>query len=46
MKKKNVKVSPWAAIRNDWGKVKPYTQVHEDKRKKKPKHKGREQDDY
>lgn len=31
-------------IRGDWGQVKPYTRVFEDKRKKKPKHKGREWD--
>ena len=34
-------------IRGDWGSVKPYTRVFEDKRKKKEKHKGRNNDyDY
>lgn len=27
------------AIRNDWGTVKPYTRIEQDKRFKKPKHK-------
>lgn len=27
------------SIRNDWGMVKPYTRIEEDKRFKKPKHK-------
>ena len=25
--------------RRDWGEVKPYTRIHEDKRHKRPKHK-------
>ena len=25
--------------RRDWGEVKPYTRVHEDKRRKRPKYK-------
>lgn len=25
--------------RRDWGEVKPYTRIHEDKRRKRPKHK-------
>lgn len=29
--------------RRDWGEVKPYTRIHEDKRRKRPKYK--EQDD-
>lgn len=29
------------AQRGDWGNVKPYTRVHEDKRRKRPKHKAR-----
>lgn len=32
-------------IRGDWGQVKPYTRIEEDKRKKKIKHKGRMFDD-
>lgn len=31
-------------IRGDWGQVKPYTRIEQDKRKKKTKHKGREFD--
>ena len=27
--------------RRDWGEVRPYTRVHEDKRRKRPKHKER-----
>lgn len=40
-KKKKKQINPWAAIRNDWGNVKPYTQVHEDRRRKRTKHKKR-----
>lgn len=29
----------YRSIRKDWGEVKPYTRIEEDKRKKKPKHK-------
>lgn len=32
-------------IRGDWGQVKPYTRIEEDKRKKKPKHKKKMYDD-
>ena len=28
-----------ASIRKDWGNVKPYTQIHESKKNKKPKYK-------
>ena len=35
--KKNIDIIK--SIRNDWGLVKPFTRVHQDKRKKKPKHK-------
>jgi hypothetical protein len=48
-KKPKVKTSAEIAqsIRNDWGEVKPYTQVHESKKYKKPKHKKREEErDY
>ena len=31
-------------IRGDWGQVKPYTRIEQDKRKKQPKHKGKEYD--
>lgn len=43
MKMKRKKNNPWAAIRNDWGQVKPYIQIHEDKHKKRPKHKKRQE---
>lgn len=42
MKKKKKNENPWSSIRNDWGQVKPYTRVHEDRRKRKPKHKKKE----
>ena len=29
----------------DWGNVKPYTRVHEDKRRKRPKHKKRDDEE-
>lgn len=29
-------------MRGSWGDVKPVTRIQEDKRRKKPKHKGRE----
>ena len=29
-------------IRRDWGEIKPYSRIEEDKRKKKPKHKKEE----
>ena len=35
----------YRAIRKDWGEIKPYTRVIEDKRKKKPKHKGQSYED-
>ena len=31
--------------RGDWGKVKPYTRVHEDKRRKRAKHKERDDEE-
>ena len=44
--KKNPNYEAWKKQRNDWGNVKPYTQVHESKKyKKKVKHKGKEYDD-
>lgn len=45
MKKKTETASLYEVnrkIRGDWGSVKPYTRVFEDKRKKKPKYKGKE----
>lgn len=32
--------------RRDWGEVKPYTRIHEDKRHKRVKHKERGDDYY
>ena len=31
--------------RRDWGEVKPYTRVHEDKRRKRPKYKERDDEE-
>ena len=31
--------------RRDWGEVKPYTRIHEDKRRKRPKHKERDDEE-
>ena len=31
--------------RGDWGNVKPYTRIHEDKRCKRPKHKKRDNEE-
>ena len=31
--------------RRDWGEVKPYTRVHEDKRHKRPKYKERDDEE-
>lgn len=31
--------------RRDWGEVKPYTRVHEDKRYKRPKYKERDDEE-
>ena len=31
--------------RGDWGNVKPYTRVHEDKRRKHPKYKERDDEE-
>lgn len=36
----------WRKIRGDWGSVKPFTRVENDKRRKKPKHIKREQEKY
>lgn len=36
----------YRAIRKDWDEIKPYTRVIEDKRKKKPKHKGQSYEDW
>jgi hypothetical protein len=33
-------------MRRDWGEVKPYTRVYEDKRRKPPKHKQKEETAY
>lgn len=44
MKKEKDEKNPWAKLRNDWGQVKPYTRIHQDKRKKKPKHKKKEEE--
>lgn len=35
----------YQSIRRDWGNVNPVTKVHEDKRHKPPKHKGKEEND-
>lgn len=43
-KKKKKKEISWSSIRNDWGQVKPYTRIQEDNRKKKPKHKKKEEE--
>ena len=32
--------------RRDWGEVKPYTRIHEDKRRKRAKYKERDDDYY
>ena len=32
----------YRSIRKDWGNIKPYTRIEEDKRRKPPKHKGKE----
>lgn len=29
----------YRSIRKDWGEIKPYTRIEEDKRRKKPKYK-------
>ena len=29
----------------DWGEIKPYTRVHEDKRRKRPKYKERDDEE-
>ena len=31
--------------RRDWGEIKPYTRVHEDKRRKRPKYKERDDEE-
>lgn len=47
MSKKKSKVKPrsnyevYRSIRKDWGVINPVTKVISDKRNKKPKHKGR-----
>ena len=47
-KKKNKKPRDnyeiYKVIRRDWGDVKPYTRIQEDKRKKKPKYKERDEE--
>lgn len=47
--KQQTKLKTWQEINNslrrDWGNVKPYTRVEEDKRRKKPKHKMRCEDE-
>lgn len=48
MSKKKHKTTPrtnteiWQGIRRDWGAINPVTKVIPDKRRKAPKHKGRE----
>ena len=37
--KKRTNLEIYNSIRKDWGEVKPYTRIEEDKRFKKPKHK-------
>lgn len=47
--KRQTKRKTWQEINNslrrDWGNVKPYTRIEEDKRYKKPKHKERYEDE-
>ena len=48
MSKKKVKTTPrtqyevYRSIRKDWGEINPVTKVIPDKRRKAPKHKGKE----
>lgn len=48
MSKKKHKTTPrtnteiWQSMRRDWGAINPVTKVIPDKRRKPPKHKGRE----
>lgn len=47
MSKKKSKIQPrtnyevYRSIRKDWGEINPVTRIIPDKRNKKPKHKGR-----
>lgn len=47
--KRQTKLKTWqeinSSLRRDWGNVKPYTRIEEDKRRKKPKHKVRYEDE-
>ena len=48
VKKPKIKTAAEVAMsgRNDWGNVKPATQIHESKKYKRPKHKKREEERY
>ena len=45
-KETNPMYDAWRKQRGDWGNIKPFTRVENDKRYKKPKHIKREREKY